>query len=75
MRNIEKYNKYYGKPTYDSRRLIYFIIIVFLIITFFFGPLGGDYSNLPDVQNNPITTPENVPVVNPIQNPEKEKNE
>ena len=76
MRNIEKYNKYYGKSTYDSRKLIYFMICIFLIITFFFGPLGGGVSNLPE--NNNITpvvnAPENIPPVTPIPNPQSPKN-
>ena len=52
------------------------MICIFLIITFFFGPLGGGVSNLPE--NNNITpvvnAPENIPPVTPLQNQEKEKN-
>ena len=40
MKNIEKYNKYYGKE-YDVKKIVYCLIFVLVIITFFFGPIGG----------------------------------
>ena len=64
MRNIEKYNKYYGKE-YDSRKIIYCVIIFILIITFFFGPIGGGDTNIDINSNtNPVNAQENLtPVI------------
>ena len=75
MRNIEKYNKYYGKNTRDPKKVIYFIIVVFLIITFIFGPLGGGQSNVPVIEDNQMNNPGNTPIITPLaQNKEKENN-
>ena len=69
MRNIEKYNKYYGKNTRDPRKVIYFIIVVFLIITFIFGPLGGGQSNVPAIEDNQMNNPGFGITQNPKNNP------
>ena len=74
MKNIEKYNKYYGK-SYDVRKIIYFVIILILIITFFFGPIGRVDSNMDIVNNNPTTSQKNAsPIVQSIDKDSSSEN-
>ena len=88
MKNIEKYNKYYGKQ-YEVRKIVYCLIIFLLTTTFFFGPIGGsdesylnqgmNYDNINEqqVQNQIITSEEkdsnNQNVIE--ASPENEKSE
>ena len=73
MKNVDKYSKYYGKNSHNSKKVIYFIIFIFLLIIFVFRPFSQDISNIPDIGNIQINTPENIIPVNPVQT--KEKNE
>ena len=88
MKNIEKYNKYYGKE-YDVKRIVYCLIFVLVIITFFFGPIGNsDESYLsPGMNYDQVNTQESHNSIIPTQDkdsnnqnvievpPEKEKSE
>ena len=88
MKNIEKYNKYYGKD-YDVKRIVYCLIFVLVIITFFFGPIGNsDESYLsPGMNYDQVNTQESHNSIIPTQDkdlnnqnvievpPEKEKSE
>ena len=67
MKNIEKYNKYYGQQKYEIRKIIYFAIFLILIITFFFGPFGGTDPYLNEsISNNQANTLDNIaPIVEP----------
>ena len=65
MKNIEKYNKYYGK-SYDVRKIIYFVIFLALLITFFFGPIGRADTNVDITNNSPTTNQQNEPPIIPL---------
>ena len=73
MKNIDKFNKYYG-TNYDIKKITYCLVIFIFIINFFFAPVSFADANLDLNSNtNPINNQENPTPILPSQN--KESNE
>ena len=67
MKNIEKYNKYFGQK-YEVKKIVYFAIILILVIMFFFHP-----SDIENSLTDQVNTQENIPPI--VQSQDKQSNE
>ena len=71
MKNIEKYNKYFGHK-YEVRKIVCFAIILILIIMFFFGGPVVD-TDLENSLSNQANTQDNIAPI--VQSQDKQSNE